>query len=76
MQLGENKISKIVYGLGYCKYGCFKKKKITYICTLDENNKPTRGFFDIYHPISSEARIKFEAAIYKALDEYKAETNK
>ena len=48
MQLGENKIAKIVYGLGYCKYGCFKKKNITYICTLDENNKPVWGQMNFY----------------------------
>ena len=48
MQLGENKISKIVYGLGYCKYGCFRKKKITYICTQDENNKPVWGQINFY----------------------------
>ena len=37
---------------------------------LDENNNSIPGFFDIYHPITSEARVKFESAIYKALEEY------
>ncbi len=52
------------------KFIAFPSQKVT---SLDENNKPVQGFFDIYHPISSEARIKFESAIYKALDEYKPE---
>lgn len=54
------------------RFIAFPSQKVT---KIDENNNPTTGFFDIYHPINSEARVKFEEAIYKALDEYKASNN-
>ena len=40
------------------------------VTTIDENNTAKSGFFDIYHPITSEARVKFEIAIYNALEDY------
>lgn len=50
------------------RFIAFPSQKIT---NIDENNNPVHGYFDIYHPISSESRIKFESAIYKALEDYK-----
>lgn len=50
------------------KFIAFPSQKVT---TIDENNNPKSGFFDIYHPITSESRVKFEVAIYKAIEEYK-----
>jgi len=49
------------------KFIAFPSQKIT---ALDEKNNPVSGFFDIYHPITADTRVKFETAIYKALDEY------
>lgn len=49
------------------RFLAFPSQKIT---SVDENNNPISGFFDIYHPINSESRVKFEQAIYKAVDEY------
>lgn len=49
------------------KFIAFPSQKIT---TIGENNEPVTGYFDIYHPITSESRVKFEAAIYKAVDKY------
>lgn len=54
------------------KFIAFPSQKVT---SLDEHNNPTVGYFDIYHPITSEARVKFESAIYKALDSYVAKQN-
>lgn len=56
------------------RFIAFPSQKIT---TIDENNQSVSGFFDIYHPINSDSRVKFEQAIYKAVDEYIAtnETN-
>ena len=51
------------------RFLAFPSQKIT---SVDENNNPISGFFDIYHPINSESRVKFEQAIYKAVDEYVA----
>lgn len=51
------------------KFIAFPSQKIT---TVDENNNSVSGFFDIYHPIVSDARVKFEQAIYKALENYNA----
>lgn len=51
------------------RFIAFPSQKVT---TIGENNTPVSGFFDIYHPITSESRIKFETAIYKALEDYNA----
>lgn len=50
------------------KFIAFPSQKIT---TVDDNNQSVSGFFDIYHPICSESRVKFEQAIYEAVDNYK-----
>lgn len=50
------------------RFIAFPSQKIT---NIDENNNPINGYFDIYHPVSSSARVKFESAIYKALEDYK-----
>lgn len=49
------------------KFIAFPSQKVT---SIDDKNEPVVGFFDIYHPITSEARVKFETAIYKAVDNY------
>lgn len=54
------------------RFIAFPSQKVT---TIDENNNAVSGYFDIYHPITSEARIKFETAIYKALEEYSKQDN-
>lgn len=55
------------------RFIAFPSQKIS---TVDENNNPQHGYFDIYHPITSDARTKFETAIYKAVDAYVAENAK
>ena len=55
------------------RFIAFPSQKVT---TIDENNNPVSGFFDIYHPITSGARTKFETIIYKALDDYYAKKAK
>jgi DNA-binding cell septation regulator SpoVG len=55
------------------KFLAFPSQKVT---TVDENNNPQSGFYDIYHPINADARVKFETAIYKAIDEYIAKEAK
>ena len=55
------------------RFIAFPSQKVT---SIGENNEPVSGFFDIYHPITSESRIKFETAIYKALEEYNASQDK
>lgn len=54
-----------------------KKKFVAFpsqrIATLNENNEPVYSYFNIYHSINSENRVKFEEAIYKALDKYEQE---
>ena len=55
------------------KFIAFPSQKVT---TIDENNNPVNGYFDIYHPLSSVSRIKFESAIYKALEDYKTSEEK
>lgn len=49
------------------KFIAFPSQKVT---SIGDNNEPVTGYFDIYHPITSEARVKFESAIYKAVDNY------
>lgn len=49
------------------KFLAFPSQKVS---SVDENNEPQATFFDIYHPINADARVKFESAIYKAVDEY------
>lgn len=51
------------------RFLAFPSQKIT---SINENNEPEQGFFDIYHPINAESRVKFEEAIYKAVDAYVA----
>lgn len=52
----------------------YKKKFISFpsqvINAIDENNNPISSRFDIVHPINGECRVKFEKAIYDALDSY------
>lgn len=55
------------------RFIAFPSQKVT---SIDENKNPVQGFFDIYHPINSESRVKFESAIYKAVDEYVAKQAK
>lgn len=51
------------------KFLAFPSQKIV---TLDENKNESVVRYDVCHPISSTSRIKFEEAIYKAIEEYKS----
>lgn len=61
-------IEKVVNGQRK-KFVAFPSQKVT---SVDENNDVVSGYFDIYHPINPSCRVKFEQAIYNAIDEYKA----
>jgi len=50
------------------KFCAFPSQKVSVLNI--ETNEPENGYFDIYHPITSEARVKFEQAIYQALEDY------
>lgn len=62
-------IEKVVNGQRK-KFVAFPSQKVT---GVDENNNVVSGYFDIYHPINPECRVKFEEAIYKAIEKYKSE---